>query len=56
MLNSPKHRRTLAILLVAAGATLTFLAPETWAGAFLLSAGMAIELVGIALKHRSQPK
>ena len=29
-----------------------FLALETWAGALLLTLGMAIEVIGIALKHR----
>lgn len=31
-----------------------FLAPDTWAGALLLALGIAIEVIGIALKHRDQ--
>ena len=53
---NPQLRRRLAIMLAAAGAVLIFLAPETWAGAVLLSFGVAIELAGIALKRKGQPK
>ena len=52
MLRKPHLRRPLAALLVIAGALMMYLAPETWAGALLLALGIAIEVVGIALKHR----
>lgn len=45
-------RRSLAIALIALGAALMFLAPETWAGLALLVAGVALELAGIALRKR----
>ena len=52
MLRKPHLRRPLAALFVMAGALMMFLAPETWAGALLLALGVAIELIGIALKRR----
>ena len=45
--------RSLALLLVAFGAALMFLAPETRAGLLLLVIGILLELTGIALRHRS---
>lgn len=50
MIRNPHIRRPLAIILVAAGALLLFLAPATWAGVALLILGIAIEVVGISLK------
>ena len=44
--------RSLALLLVALGAALMFLAPETWAGLVLLVIGISLELIGIALRQR----
>ena len=44
--------RSLALLLVALGVALMFLAPETWAGLVLLVFGGSLELIGIALRHR----
>lgn len=52
MLKNTALRRSLAALLVALGATSMFLAPGTWAGLALLAIGIAMELVGIALRHR----
>jgi membrane-bound ClpP family serine protease len=46
----PSIRRSLAIALIVLGATLMFLAPETWAGLALLVTGVALELAGIALR------
>ncbi|MEW5944336.1 MAG: hypothetical protein AB1710_10895 [Pseudomonadota bacterium] len=53
MLNNPRARRPLAILLVVLGGVLIFLAPEVWAGVVLLVLGVAIELAGISLERRN---
>ena len=46
-------RRTLAGALVALGAALIWLAPETRAGAALLAFGVLVELIGVAIsRHR----
>ena len=47
-----KIRRSVALLLVAFGAIVMFLAPETWTGLALLVLGVLLELVGIALRER----
>jgi drug/metabolite transporter (DMT)-like permease len=58
MLRQRKLRRTIGAVLVVAGAVLMLLAPEgtfgveSGAGLALLSAGVVLELVGIALEHR----
>jgi hypothetical protein len=44
-------RRTAGALLVVAGALLMWLSPETLAGAAIAGAGIALELVGIALER-----
>lgn len=49
----PSLRRALALGLVALGAALMWLAPETWAGLAVLVIGVSVELIGIALRHRS---
>jgi len=54
MLKKPAIRRSVALLLIVFGAVVMFLAPETWAGAALLALGVALELVGIALRHRDR--
>ena len=54
MLRKSHLRRPLAALLVVLGATMMFLAPETWAGALLLALGITIEVIGITLKHRDR--
>jgi len=48
----PSIRRSLAIALIVLGATLMFLAPETWAGVLTLGLGIALELAGIVLRKR----
>lgn len=48
-----RSRRLLAGFLVLLGAVLMFLAPEMWIGVVLLVLGVAIELAGIALEHKS---
>jgi hypothetical protein len=56
MLKNPAIRRPLALLLGIVGALVMFLAPETWAGLALLAAGVSLELIGIALRHRGPPR
>jgi hypothetical protein len=46
-------RRAVGGALVAIGAVLMWLAPEAWPGAVLLASGIALEIAGIALEHRS---
>lgn len=53
MLRKRRPRRVLASFLVVLGGVLIFLAPAVWAGVVLLVLGVAIELVGIALEHRT---
>lgn len=48
----PSSRRWFALGLVALGAALMWLAPETWAGLAVLVAGVSVELTGIALRNR----
>ena len=52
MLKRTAIRRPVAVLLVAIGAVMMILAPETWAGLALLAIGVALEAAGIALRHR----
>lgn len=54
MIKNTRIRRTGALILVVLGAILMFLAPEVWQGAVLLSMGVLLELVGIALEHRDK--
>ena len=56
MLKNPAVRRPIALLLGIVGALVMFLAPETWAGLALLAAGVSLELIGIALRHRDPPR
>ena len=44
-------RRAVGVLLVVVGALLMWLSPETLAGAAIAGAGIALELVGIALER-----
>jgi hypothetical protein len=46
-------RRVTGALIVVAGALLMWLSPETRAGATMLVAGIAMELVGLALERRA---
>lgn len=48
-----RSRRLLALFLVVLGGLLMYLAPEVWGGLIVLLAGVAIELVGIALEHKA---
>jgi hypothetical protein len=47
-----KLRRVVAALLVVLGAVMLFAAPETVGGLIAITAGVAIEIVGIALEKR----
>lgn len=53
MFSKQRSRRLLAGFLVVLGGALMFLAPEMWGGVALLVLGVAIELAGIALEHKS---
>lgn len=52
MIKKTAIRRSLALLLVAVGALLMFLAPETSAGLILLAVGVLLEAAGIALRRK----
>ena len=58
MLRQKRLRRTVGALLVLAGALLMFLAPRPTFGALsiagltLLTVGIVLEVLGIALEHR----
>lgn len=54
MLKNPRLRRPFALLLVVLGGILMFLAAEVWVGLLVLILGVAVELVGIGLEHRSR--
>jgi len=54
MIKNKRIRRTGALIMVALGAILMFLAPEVWQGALLLALGIIIELVGITLEHNAE--
>ena len=62
MFRRTKTRRTVGVVLVVTGALLMWLAPEgsfgvrSGAGLVLLVAGIVIELIGIALEHRDDPR
>jgi hypothetical protein len=53
MIRNRPVRRAIGAVLVVAGGLLMWLAPEYRAGLTLLVLGVALELVGIALEHRS---
>ena len=53
MLRRRGPRQVLAIFLIVLGGMLMYLAPEVWTGLLVLVAGVAIELAGIALEHKS---
>lgn len=53
MVGKRRPRRILAGFLVVLGGVLMFLAPEMWVGAVLLGLGVAVELTGIALEHKT---
>ena len=53
MTRSTGKRRASAIVLVVLGAVVMLLAPQVWPGGLLLAAGIVLELVGIALEHKS---
>ncbi|MGA7750120.1 MAG: hypothetical protein WCA63_08230 [Gallionella sp.] len=55
MVKNTRTRRTSAVIIMVLGAImLMLLAPEAWQGALLLILGAALELFGIALKHKTK--
>jgi len=50
MLKKKSTRRFLSVLLILIGAALIFLATEAWLGVVLVVLGIAIEIIGIAMK------
>lgn len=46
-------RRALALSAIVAGGLMMWLSPEVLGGAILLGAGIALEIFGIWLEHRS---
>ena len=54
VIRNTRARRIGAVILVASGATLMFLAPDIWQGALLLCLGVVLELIGIALERKSR--
>lgn len=55
MIRNVRVRRTLAAGLAAAGGALLLLAPHNaWVGILLIVAGLALEVIGMNLRHRDQ--
>ena len=54
MIKNRRTRRTSAVIMMALGAILMFLAPGVWQGALLFVLGIALELLGIALEHKDK--
>jgi len=53
MIKNPRIRRSIAATLVVLGGILMFFATDIWQGVVLLAAGVILELIGIALKHKN---
>jgi apolipoprotein N-acyltransferase len=53
VLRNRRSRRVLALFLVVLGGVLMYLAPEVWGGLAVLTLGVLIELVGIALERKT---
>ena len=52
MIRNVRVRHTLALCLAAAGGALLLLAPHNaWLGILLIVAGLALELIGVNLRH-----
>jgi hypothetical protein len=54
MIRNRPVRRTIGAILVVGGGLLMWFAPDSRAGLTLLVLGVALELLGIALEHRSE--
>lgn len=54
MLKNIRVRRGTAVFMLVLGAVLMFLAPEIWQGVLVFFAGVAVELIGIALEHKAK--
>jgi hypothetical protein len=48
-----KHRRIVAIALIAAGVALMLIAPDSNAGLIVLGCAVLIEIIGLSLQRRS---
>ena len=53
LIKRKRERRVVGAALVVSGGVLMWLAPEVLAGAILLAAGIALEIIGITLEHRN---
>ena len=53
LIKRKRERRVVGAALVVSGGVLMWLAPEVLAGAVLLAAGIALEIIGITLEHRN---
>jgi Zn-dependent membrane protease YugP len=53
MTKSVGIRRASSVFLVALGIVLMLFTPGIWPGALLFSLGVVLELVGIALEHKT---
>ena len=53
MLRKKWHRRAVAFALIVLGGTLMFFAPEVWVGVLMMVLGVAVEMIGITLDHKS---
>lgn len=57
MIDNPRTRRTLSMVLILVGAVLIFLAPDNaWIGVVLAVAGFALEGIALVLAHRSRTR
>jgi drug/metabolite transporter (DMT)-like permease len=54
MIKNPHTRRVFAAIIVVLGAAVMLLAPEAWPGILLLILGVALELFGIVLEHKTK--
>jgi drug/metabolite transporter (DMT)-like permease len=55
MIRNVRIRRSIALALAAAGAALLLLAPQNgWLAIFLIVAGLALEVIGMNLRHRDR--
>jgi hypothetical protein len=55
MIRNVRVRRSLAVVLATGGGALLLLAPHNaWLGILLIVAGLALELIGMNLRHRDR--
>ncbi|MCX8048678.1 MAG: hypothetical protein N3A55_03325 [Methylohalobius sp.] len=53
MLQRTRQRRILGAVLIFSGVLLMWLTPEIWTGVIVILIAIALEILGIALEHRS---